>query len=652
MDFQDFGFFSGPSHEHGPGKESNVKEVFKCHKHPIPQNRQIFIAHPERCQTMAEILRSVASESCPGDQRGASCPGEIREENDLEKQAPARGSDTVSCTLWNDLQVAVEVKLGEGSNWQIVYPEAQLKLAMVSTNVRPQLSVRLRDDLDVSGVCTAVQGSTFQLSSSFGDFGERAMKHFQEEETVAEEESRLRKQRQKELDQKLGAEVTQAILWRQKWVMISLFLFLLMVLTAMISCTVATNNLLTELQGLGLALGLWGLFPCASCGFAGLLAASGDGAFAKDLRSLVQATRPELQGYEDQGVQAKEGDWRCLLSFSCFFCVPLVSLGSVFIMTVVFHLNGNSYLAGVLWGPLAMLMCCGGVIACRAGKNFFLWALFFPFFWPSFLDEWSLESRLVKVFLKPPKRSLDAAVHTTHEHTIVFEGNVLPKRETVCSWPGKYATAWDELVAGSRQNDISAAVVFLPKGSEHFGFHDPIPAKHDLRDLHGECWCTPLYGEQKPWGCRWWSKWIDNVELAVSQDCTLVVYYFNGMKGNGRVKDFTTAGEEHMRREAIFRCKDAFLKSDTFQNALEAGLKQLSKEQGPDSSSPYSREVHRLFLATLLEEDRRFLEASEGLGNSQKAEVAWLERNGYQYMEKEIWELASSSPKAIGRATE
>ena len=123
------------------------------------------------------------------------------------------------------------------------------------------------------------------------------------------------------------------------------------------------------------------------------------------------------------------------------------------------------------------------------------------------------------------------------------------------------------------------------------------------------------------------------------------------MKGKGKVKDFTTAGEEYVRREAIFRSKDAFLKSDNFRNALEAGLKYLSKEQGPDSSSPYSREVNRLFLATLLEEDRQFLEASEGLGNSQKAEVAWLERNGYPYIEKEVRELASSSPKALGRAT-
>jgi len=29
------------------------------------------------------------------------------------------------------------------------------------------------------------------------------------------------------------------------------------------------------------------------------------------------------------------------------------------------------------------------------------------------------------------------------------------------------------------------------------------------------------------------------------------VYFFKGMKGKGKVQDFSTAGKEHMRREAI-----------------------------------------------------------------------------------------------------
>ena len=620
----------------------------------IPPNRQIFIArHPERCQTMAEILRSVASESCPGDQRGASCPGEIREENDLEKQAPARGSDTVSCTLRNDLKVAVEAKLGEESEWQTTYPGINYKMAAAvnSMDAKPQLSVRLRDDRHVCGMRLVVQGSTLRLSNSFGDFGHRAANIAQKEAKAAEKESRLRKH-------SVGAEIIQVIRWRRKWVMISLCLCMLMVLTAMISCTGAAFNH----PNFGLALVLLLLFACAGFGVGGI-GAVGGGTLVKLAKKLeADDDWSDLSGIER----------RYLTLLSSFCCVPLVSLGCLVAMTVAFGQNGSGDLSAVLWSMVALLICCGGIKGWReedgswgkkAGRALAV-GLRFPFTWPNaLLKKCGCGIKgLVELVVKPPKLSKDSAsaIHTTHEstivhphrpHTIVFEGNVLPKRDTVCSWPGKYATAWDTLVTGSRQDDISAAVVFLPKGSKHYGVHDPIPARQNLQDLRGDCWCTPLYGERKPWGCRWWSKWIANIELAVSQECTLVVYYFNGMKGQGKVKDFTTAGKEHVRRESIFRCKDAFLQSDRFQNAAKAGLGNLSKEPGPDSSSPLSRELHRLFLAWLPEKEAQFLEASEGLGNSQKAEVAWLERNGFPFIEKEISELESSSPKAIGRAT-
>ena len=589
-------------------------------------------------------------------QSGLALPGEIQQENDIERQAPAaKSNETVTCTVWNDLKVAAEVEHGNG--WQIIYPEAQLKMAVDSMDVHPQLSVRLRDDLNVWGMCTAVQGSTLQLSDSFGDFGGQATWHFQKDEAGAEEESRLRKKRQKEIDQRLSAEVTQAVLRKQKWAMISFVFCLLMVLAAMISCTVMAYNLQTELQGLALTVGLLVLWACASCGVSGLGVAAGGTGFVADLQDSVQAARPELERYDGEGVGGTEDDCRFLTFCSCVCCFPLIFLGCLVAMTVAFDQNGDGYLSAVLWIPVAAVSCCGAVAGWRApilgALRVLLGALCFPFIWPFvLLAECGCGKGLADLVLKPPKRTLDTAIHTTHEYTIVFEGNVLPERQTVCSWPGKYATAWDNLVAGSRQDNISAAVVFLPKGSKHFGFHDPIPAKQDLQDLHGECWCIPLYGERKPWGCRWWSKWIANIELAVAQQCTLVVYYFDGVRGDGKVKDFTTAGKEHLRRESICRCKDAFLQSESFQNALEAGLKHLSKEQGPDSSSPYSREVHRLFLATLSEEDRTFLQSSEGLGNSQKAEVAWLERKGYPYIEKEVRELESSSPKAIGRAIE
>ena len=114
------------------------------------------------------------------------------------------------------------------------------------------------------------------------------------------------------------------------------------------------------------------------------------------------------------------------------------------------------------------------------------------------------------------------------------------------------------------------------------------------------------------------------------------VYFFKGMKGQGKVEDFSTAGEEHLRRETIQGKEQDFLQSQAFSDACDEGIKALSKDPRGDSSSQYSREVQRLFLAWLPEEDRQFIEASEGLGNSQKAEVAWLERKGYAYTEVEV----------------
>ena len=47
-------------------------------------------------------------------------------------------------------------------------------------------------------------------------------------------------------------------------------------------------------------------------------------------------------------------------------------------------------------------------------------------------------------------------------------------------------------------------------------------------------------------------------------------------------------------------------------------------------------EEERLFMASLSEEDRSFVQGHKGLGNSQKAEVAWLERMGYDYEEHAV----------------
>lgn len=195
--------------------------------------------------------------------------------------------------------------------------------------------------------------------------------------------------------------------------------------------------------------------------------------------------------------------------------------------------------------------------------------------------------------------------------SIVFHGQVLEgrRRPCVCSWPGKYESAWDEMVTScQKKGTVSAAVVFLPEGSEDYGSHDEIPEEVQNEGIHGECWCVPLYGEPKVWGCHWWTKWIANIESAVEKGAKLQVYFFKGMKGRGKVHDFSTAGKENLQRETILEKKyEDFVESPAFNEAVKGGIEELSKEKRSDGSSQYSRAKDRLFLDWLPEEERKFM---------------------------------------------
>jgi len=296
----------------------------------------------------------------------------------------------------------------------------------------------------------------------------------------------------------------------------------------------------------------------------------------------------------------------CLGSVVAFACLV--------VMTVMNGIQGFSWAAASLWLPVLLLL-----------------AIFIAFF-QSAKFRTACRAVFFRIFGDEDELHKEGGLNLT-DHTIVFEGKILPGKPCVSSWPGKYESAWDALVQKSRRGHLSAAVVFLPQGSRHFGIHDQIPT---AEKLPGACWCTPLYGEQKPWGCRWWTHWIKNIEEAVEKGAELEVYFFRNMKGKGKVESFSTAGAEHLRREQIFRRKREFEKSQEFKSAVSAGLKELSKKKCGDGSSQYSREEHRLFLSWLDQEDREFLVSSEGLGNSQKAEVAWLQRKGYSFTEVEV----------------
>ena len=494
--------------------------------------------------------------------------------------------------LFNDLKAAVEVSSSKSRS--VLYPGKSMKFDGMP------VEVSLRDDLSIHAICKEFDGTRLCLSSdAFGQFWFRSCCHQMQEDASIQREERLKEQRIRELQKKaLWTAIgpffkVNSCLWGA-------------MLVFLVICLVV--RLESYAVAVALCLGAGCLCCCTS-----------QITFASSVFFAVKSRGARKVAEDLTGQQANvEGSWleQFLVLFTLLFppCLSVVAFVCLFVMTVMYGLHGFPWAAASLWPPVLLLL-----------------AFFFAFLMSDkFKDAyWAV---LTRIFGDDDELKKEGGLNF-RDHTIVFEGKILAGKPCVSSWPGKYESAWDALVQKSRRGHLSAAVVFLPQGSRHFGIHDQIPT---AENLPGACWCTPLYGEEKPWGCRWWTHWIKNIEDAVEKGAELQVYFFDKMKGKGKVEDFSTGGTEHLRREQIFRRKGEFKESQEFKSAVSAGLEELSMEKRGDGSSQYSREEHRLFLAWLEEEDREFLVSSEGLGNSQKAEVAWLQRKGYPYTEVEV----------------
>ena len=467
--------------------------------------------------------------------------------------------------LQNNLQAAIEAQLGE--EVQVLYPHRCHEFESVGSDT--VIKVCLRDDPSICGTCSVTESSLpLRTSDSFGRFGHDAEEYLQKETEEVQREQDF-----------------EDLLQKRKQVLPKKLRKLNNEITFVVSA-ICIFGLLAGSMVAGLVLSDWEPEDAGEAGLHSFLCIVLLGAFAFAAWTCT-GLGPSIRGI-----------WivKCLAYNSG---LALYLLGALGIAAAV----ARYVVAGFWWSALIVgpPLCCMLVLLCRKRCK-------------HSLPDWVQISKM-------------HILQSLSERNIAFKGRVLPRRKCICSWPGKYESAWDSLVQSSRGGKISAAVVFLPAGSKNFGLHD---------DYEASCWCVPLYGEKKPWGCRWWSKWMANVEQAVRLGVELEVYFFKGMKGKGKVGNFLTAGIEHLRREAIQSKQADFLNSQVFQVALDAGIDGLCKEFRGDSSSQYSREVHRLFLASLPEEDRTFMMASEGLGNSQKAEVAWLEFQGYAYTEVEV----------------
>ena len=130
--------------------------------------------------------------------------------------------------------------------------------------------------------------------------------------------------------------------------------------------------------------------------------------------------------------------------------------------------------------------------------------------------------------------------------------------ECIVSFPGRYADGWRECVEAST-HDMGVACVFLCGKEDGLGEHATDPS-----DADGRCYCRTIYGNgqrdfekfgyktgeeceangnRPTWGCQWFKKWRENIEVAVERKQRLIVYFFVGQQGKGIVKwdDLATA---------------------------------------------------------------------------------------------------------------
>jgi hypothetical protein len=161
-----------------------------------------------------------------------------------------------------------------------------------------------------------------------------------------------------------------------------------------------------------------------------------------------------------------------------------------------------------------------------------------------------------------------------------------------------------------------------------------------------------MYGYVTVWGCKWFQLWREHVKTAVSLNQRLQVFYFEDRVGKGKVQSWSACKGSAIRRDAIFARRGEVLQS--LSDTQKQHLSTLSSDNRDDSKgerpgNARQDEEDRIFMESLPEEDKLFLESGDGLGNSQKCEVAWLEDMGYAYEELSVRDFHSRRTAASAR---
>ena len=94
---------------------------------------------------------------------------------------------------------------------------------------------------------------------------------------------------------------------------------------------------------------------------------------------------------------------------------------------------------------------------------------------------------------------------------IEFDGRIVDGSEWfVISFPGIHKKHWDELI---KKAGLSTCCVFFPEMHVFFGKHVTDPESG-----RGVCYCEQLYGGVRPWGCKWFERWVQLLLEGLAQN--------------------------------------------------------------------------------------------------------------------------------------
>eukprot|EP00913_Durusdinium_trenchii_P003216 g2974.t1 len=207
----------------------------------------------------------------------------------------------------------------------------------------------------------------------------------------------------------------------------------------------------------------------------------------------------------------------------------------------------------------------------------------------------------------------------------------------VISFPGKYPSGWGALVKA--HHDSSIGCVFLVTPDDGLGKHDPDPEAED-----GSCYCKAIYGERswkefhylKVVKCPYTQEQMDKEQAEAAVMCKVVVAEDATPEERQKAEEEAKQKYEENQRRAPWGCAwfPAWMKNG--HKAVEKGQKlQVVFFAGQKGQG----KVHWNDLP------RSELWNGKGLGGSQKGEVAYLDKMGWEYEEIDVMQFLQSEFK-------